>query len=348
MDLIKICSLDHSLKIVFKKDNLSDDCLEFITLTDLKLLQPSSIIFIKNKTFLEELNLLDYEKFKMGLIIEEKFWSSLSENEHEKLKNNFIAILTSEDVNVSMSRLSKDFFDLKFKDENNLIDGRVMGNADIHATALIAQNVFIGCGVSIGANVKIHPGAVIMTGSKILEDSEIFPNVVIYHNVVIGKNVRIHAGAVIGADGFGYNFKDGQHLKVWHIGGVKISDNVEIGANSCVDSGTFSPTVVGEGTKMDNFVQVAHNCQVGKKVILCGDVALAGSSTLGDYVVIGGKSAVGNNVVMGAGSQLAAFSGLIQDAEPKKVMGGYPAREYKEWMRGMATLRRLSEKKSKE
>ena len=157
----------------------------------------------------------------------------------------------------------------------------------------------------------------------------------------IGKRVRIHANCTIGADGFGYNFYKGEHLKVWHMGSVVIGDDVEFGANSCADSGTFSPTVVGAGSKLDNFCHLGHNAHLGKGVILCGGAAVAGSATLEDYVVLGGQAAIGNAITIGKGTQVAAMSGVIGDVEPGSTVGGYPARNFKEWMRGVALIRKL-------
>ena len=181
-----------------------------------------------------------------------------------------------------------------------------------------------------------------MSGVEIHEGTEIFPNTVVYRNVKIGKHVRIHGNCTIGADGFGYNFKNGEHLKVWHMGSVIIHDHVEIGAGTCIDSGTFSPTIIGAGSKIDNLVQIGHNCRLGKGVILCGQSGLAGSCSLGDYVVLGGKAAVGNGVTVGKASQIAGNAGVISNIGDGVVVGGFPARDIKEWMKGVAYVRKHS------
>ena len=238
--------------------------------------------------------------------------------------------------------MSKYFYDEYYKNPNDIVDGRQMGSATIHPTVWIAQGVFVGENVILKENVKLHSGVVLMSGVVIEEDSEIFPNVVIYRNVKIGKRVRIHANCTIGADGYGYNFYKGEHLKVWHTGSVVIHDDVELGASTSVDSGTFSPTVIGAGSKFDNLCHIGHNAHIGKGVILCGGAAVAGSATLEDYVVMGGKAAVSNALNIGSGVQIAALSGVTGDVAPGEVVGGYPARNFKEWMRGIALVRKLS------
>jgi UDP-3-O-[3-hydroxymyristoyl] glucosamine N-acyltransferase len=344
MKIENLINLDNSLVEVFTNNSNVD----ILNITDTYELKPNSLVFIKAKNFLAEVIAKKATVSNIGFVIEKKYFDSMSESELAEIKPLSLFLLTATDVNVSMSKLSHSFYLKKYPNPNDWVDGRQMGTASIHPTSYIAQNVFIGENVKIKADVKIHPGCVVMSGVTIEENSEIYPNVTIYRNVKIGKNVRIHSGSVIGADGFGYNFFQGEHLKVWHMGSVEIHDNVEIGANSCVDSGTFSPTIIGEGSKIDNLVQVGHNCRLGKKVILCGHVALAGSATLRDYVAVGGKAAVGNGVTIGMGAQIAGLAGVLKDVGDKEVVGGFPARDFKEWMRGNAVLRNLANKKSKE
>src|SRR5690606_2968050 len=160
----------------------------------------------------------------------------------------------------------------------------------------------------------------------------------------IGKNCRIHSGTVIGSDGYGYTFHQGQHLKIWHMGGVIIHDDVEIGSNTSIDMGTFSPTIIGSGTRIDNLCQIAHNVKIGRGCIICGQGAIAGSAVLEDYVVLAGRAAVGPDAHLGMGTQLAGGAmvneGVTWPAGSK--LGGHPAKDIKEWMRGIAYLRNMS------
>lgn len=310
-------------------------------LTDGVALAEGGLVFIKNKNFLNEW-LEKNTTPKTGVAVEKKYFDLLDESTKTALADKALFVATVNDVNIAMSYLSKPFYDEKFPHPNDIVDGRQMGSAVVDSTAWIAQGAFIGENVIIGTNVKIHSGVVLMSGVEIHEGTEIFPNTVIYRNVKIGKHVRIHGNCTIGADGFGYNFKNGEHLKVWHMGSVIIHDNVEIGAGTCIDSGTFSPTIIGAGSKIDNQVQIGHNCRLGRGVIICGQTGIAGSCTLGDFAVLGGKVAVANGITIGKAAQIAGNAGVIGNVGEGEVVGGFPARDIKEWMKGVAYIRKHS------
>lgn len=340
MKLEFLQNIDSSFEIITGSRDL-----DVLGITDKYLLSPDHLIFIKNKNFLNDFLEQKPTAKSVGVVFEKKFYDLVNDELKKSATELAQFIATVGDVNIAMSHLSKPFYDIKFSSVNDVIDGRQMGSATIDPSAWIAQGVFIGENVTISANVKIHSGVVIMSGAVISEGTELFPNVVIYRNVVIGKSVRIHSNCTIGSDGFGYNFSGGQHLKVWHMGSVIIHDNVEIGANTSVDGGTFSPTVIGAGSKIDNQIQIGHNCRLGKGVIMCGQSGLAGSCILGDYTVLGGKAAVGPGVVIGKGVQIAGNAGVISNVGDGEVVGGFPARDIKEWMKGIAMVRKLSLKK---
>jgi UDP-3-O-[3-hydroxymyristoyl] glucosamine N-acyltransferase len=310
-------------------------------ITDSSEYLPRHILFIKNKNFHKEY-LQSEDTLHIGLIIEKKYADALSEDQVEELKQKSWWIGTVLDVNLGMSFLSKPFYDQKIGNPNDMVDGRQMGTACVHPSAWIAQGAFIGDHVVVEENSKIHSGVVLMSGVIVGENTEVFPNVTIYRNVKIGNNVRIHSQCTIGADGFGYNFSKGIHHKVWHMGSVIIGDNVEIGAGTCIDQGTFSPTQIGNGSKLDNQVQVGHNCKLGIGVILCGQVGLGGSTKIGDYTVLGGAVMVANGVKIGSAVQIAGGSGVTSDIEDGKVVGGFPARDIKEWLRSVAMIRKIS------
>ena len=335
-------SMDSSFSIVKGTGN------EMVAgITDTFEQKESHLIFIKNKTYLQ--SWLDNKKSHAHfLVIEKKYFDLINEELKKNIFENAIEVAIVTDINLSMSYFSKTFYDLKYKTPNDVIDGRQMGTAVIDSSAWIAQGAFVGEGVVIKKDVKIHPGVVLMSGVEIEEASEIFPNTVLYRGVRVGKRVRIHSNCSIGADGFGYNFSKGEHLKVWQLGSVVIGDDVEIGANSCIDSGTFSPTIIGDGCKFDNLVQVGHNCKFGKGVILCGQVGLAGSCTVGDFSVFGGKAGAADGVTIGRGVQVSASAGVTSNLGDGEVVGGFPARNIKEWMKGLAYIRKLSLSSSKE
>lgn len=335
MKLGNLKNLDASIE--FHHGNLD---LALVGITDLSQMLEGHFIFLKNKNYYQEW-LLKKSK-TIGVVIDVKYFQSLSNEQQGELKNHSSFIATVADVNLAMSFFSKSFYDLKYKNPNDVVDGRQMGTAIIDPTAWIAQGVFVGENVQIGANVKLHSGVVIMSGVCVGENTEIFSNSVIYRNAQIGKHVRIHSNCSIGADGFGYNFHKGEHLKVWQMGSVIIHDQVEIGANSCVDAGTFSPTVIGPGCKFDNQVQIGHNCKLGRGVILCAQAGIAGSTSVGDYTVLGGQAGIANGLSVGKGVQVAAASGVTHNIGDGEVVGGFPARNIKEWMKGIAYLRKLS------
>jgi UDP-3-O-[3-hydroxymyristoyl] glucosamine N-acyltransferase len=317
---------------------------EILAICTFDSLSENGMLFIKNAKFLQKFMAVLENAIaqKVGVIIEDKFYSQIDQNSKASLeKLPWIAI--SSNVALSLTILSKPFYDKKFGSMNTQVDGRQMGTTEIHPTARISQNVFIGENVKVGAFVEIMPGSVIMPNVDIAENSKIFPNVTIYPFTKIGKNCRIHAGTVIGSDGYGYTFHQGKHKKIWHMGGVEIHDDVEIGSNSSIDMGTFSPTIIGSGTRIDNQVQVAHNVKLGRGVILCGQVGIAGSAVLEDFVVCGGKAAIGPDAHIGMGSQLAGGAVVTDGSWPAgSKLGGHPARDLKEWLKGLAYLRKVS------
>lgn len=300
-----------------------------------------SFVFVNEKKFFSKLleNLNDSCQYK-GLIIASSLWEQADKKE---LLAAFGFLALSRKPNTSLSLLSRYYYQQQLKNEDNINDAREGGECSIDASAQVAKSAFIGKNVIIEKNVVIYAGVTIMSNSTIGAGSEIFPGVTIYHNVVIGKNCRIHASCVIGADGYGYNFEDGIHQKVWHLGGVIIEDDVEIGAESAVDAGTFRPTIIGSGSKFDNHVQVAHNVKIGKGCLLCGHVAIAGSCVVGDYCVFGGMSCISNGKTLGAASQVGGCAVITNDfPESNNKLGGHPARPIREWLRGVAYLRKNS------
>lgn len=203
-------------------------------------------------------------------------------------------------------------------------------SAKVSENVHIDQNVKIGARTSVGKNTFISANSVIGNKVTIGEGSYIHPNVTIYDNSVIGNKVIIHSGTVIGSDGFGYVPKDGKVYKVPQMGKVEIKDNVEIGANSCIDRGMFASTVIGEGTKIDNQVQIAHNVELGKNVLLAAQVGIAGSSTVGDNTVMGGQVGVVDHVKVGSNVKLAARTAVLSSVDDNKTYFGYPQREVSE------------------
>lgn len=221
--------------------------------------------------------------------------------------------------------------------------------AYVHPTAKLAPGVsvgplaVIGEGAELGENCSVHAGAVVGRFCKIGRDVTIYPRVVLYDDCVIGDRVILHAGAVIGADGFGYRTVQGTHHKVPQLGWVELEDDVEIGANSTIDRGTFGPTRIGSGTKIDNLVMVGHNCQIGKHNLFCSQAGVAGSCVTGDYVVLAGQVGIADHVTIGARAVVGAQAGVPADLAGDQHYLGAPAMPVKEMARVFASVRRLPE-----
>lgn len=222
-------------------------------------------------------------------------------------------------------------------------------NAVISPDADIADDVAIGAGCVIEAGVRIGRGSVLYPLCYIGREVQIgercvlYPNVTLMHGVKLGDRVVVHSGTVIGADGFGYVTVDGVHRKVPHIGGVEIGDDVEIGANVCIDRAKTGMTRIGSGTKIDNLVHVGHNVQVGENCLLVAQVGIAGSSRLGKYVVLAGQVGVADHVTIGDGAIVLAQSGVAGDLAGGQRYFGSPAREHGKQLRLMAYANRLPE-----
>jgi UDP-3-O-[3-hydroxymyristoyl] glucosamine N-acyltransferase len=219
--------------------------------------------------------------------------------------------------------------------------------AKVSGTAVLAPDVdvhadaFVGEDAVIGPCTTIHTGVRIMDGCRIGANVTIFPNAVLYENTVIGDRVILHAGVVLGAYGFGYSQRDGQFVLSAQLGWVEIGSDVEIGANSTVDRGTYGPTTIGSGTKIDNLVMVGHNCQIGKHNILCSQVGIAGSTVTGDYVVMGGQVGVRDHIQIGDRANIGAKSGVGNDIPADSSMLGYPAVPLREAVLQMSAVARL-------
>lgn len=210
---------------------------------------------------------------------------------------------------------------------------------------VVMEGAYLGRGVEIGSGSVIMPGVVIGDGVRIGKNCKIYPNVVIYARTQIGHGVYIHAGSVIGSDGFGYaHTKEGKHIKIFHNGNVMIEDDVEIGANCTIDRAVFGETRIARGSKIDNLVQIGHNCLIGEHTILVAQVGLAGSTSTGRNVIMGGQAGSGGHVHIGDFVQVAGRGAVSKNLPPHSKWGGHPLMELDEWMKFYVSLRRMVKK----
>lgn len=214
-------------------------------------------------------------------------------------------------------------------------------NLGAHVT--IEAYAVINDEVSISDNSVIRAGAFIGKQVKIGKNCIIHPYAVIYDDVVIGDNVTIHSGAIIGADGFGYKFRNYVHVKVPQVGNVVIGDNVEIGANTCIDRGALGSTTIGAGSKIDNLVQIGHNNKVGRGVIMCGLTGVSGSCTIEDFAILAGSSGVADHVKIGQGAVVMARSGVAGDVPAGSHYFGSPAKDKRTAYKEQVAISKLPE-----
>ena len=215
--------------------------------------------------------------------------------------------------------------------------------AIIADSAMIHPSAVIAAGVVVGERTCIMPGVVVMPGSTIGDDCVIHASVTIYEHTRIADRVIIHASSVLGAHGFGYRQQDGRHLPTSQLGFVSIESDVEIGASVTIDRGTYGSTRIGEGTKVDNQVMIAHNCQIGRHNLICSQVGIAGSSRTGDHVILAGQVGLKDHVTLGDRVIVGAQAGVMDNLESDKVYLGSPATVQRDQMQIMAVERRLPE-----
>lgn len=225
--------------------------------------------------------------------------------------------------------------------------------AGVHPTAFIAAEVELAEGVSIGPYAVIGRGARIgartrigahtVVGERCSVGAEcvLHAQVTLYPGVELGRRCIVHSGARLGTDGFGFVFSEGEHRKIPQIGGCRIGDDVEIGANSTIDRGSVGDTVVGSGTKIDNLVHLGHNVRVGRQVIIVAQTGVSGSTTIGDGAVLGGQAGIGGHLSIGPRARIGAQAGVMGNVGAGETVSGYPARPHREAMRAYAALFRL-------
>ncbi|MFH1223298.1 MAG: UDP-3-O-(3-hydroxymyristoyl)glucosamine N-acyltransferase [Pseudomonadota bacterium] len=310
-----------------------------VVIDDIKGVKRDSLAFLGEASYFRYLkttgaNVIVVENGLYGSEIEE--WLSDNKRAAVIIKNAYNAFIklmckiTPELCNVSKRSVAVEMISKK---------------ANISKDAVLYPNVFIGDNVEVGKRTVIFPGVVILNDSKVGDDVVLYPNVSIYQNTTMGNRVVVGSGTVIGSDGFGFvKDESGATLKVPHIGGVIIGDDVEIGSNTSIDRGTVGNTIIKKGTKIDNLVQIAHNCIVGENNILCGMVGLSGSTELGNNVIMAANSGTKGHIKIGDNSIVTARTSVSKDLKPgSEVKGIYPARPVAEELKVQTLVGRLPE-----
>ncbi|MBN2896423.1 MAG: UDP-3-O-(3-hydroxymyristoyl)glucosamine N-acyltransferase [Campylobacterales bacterium] len=243
--------------------------------------------------------------------------------------------LVSEEVYLKMAIISKAFA-LPLLDKS--APAPVIGEGSFVSPAAAVEN-----GAVIGKNCTIMAGAYVGLHVRIGDNVTLYPNVSVYPYCVIGNGCIVHSGTVIGSDGFGYaHTKTGEHVKIYQNGNAVLEEEVEIGANCCIDRAVFGSTVIKRGTKIDNLVQIAHNCVIGEHSIIVSQSGIAGSTTLGRNVVMGGQSATAGHLTIAAFTTFAARSGVTKDVkESGKTFGGFPLMEQRQWLKLQGKIAKL-------
>ncbi len=297
---------------------------------------PGDMIFLTEKKFLSNPESI---RSRAWLIAE----PLLTEKVSDYLRRSGISYIPTPDPKADMIALLQLFYP-----EDNLVPSlhktAVIGeNCAIHPGARIDPFTVIGEYSSAGNGTHIHANCVIGRHVQIGDDVLIYPNVTVYDHSIIGNRSIIHAGTVIGGDGFGYMKKDGRYIKIPHAGKTVIEDDVEIGANCCIDRGTLGVTHIRRGSKLDNLIQIAHNVVIGEDTVIAAQAGIAGSAVIGDSVTIAGQAGLVGHIAIGSRVTIGAQAGVIGSVEEGKTISGYPARDHHEAMRREALISKIPE-----
>jgi UDP-3-O-[3-hydroxymyristoyl] glucosamine N-acyltransferase len=299
---------------------------------------PSDLAFLESAKYLDQLT-----RTRAGACL-------LAERFAQRAPAGLIVLRTREPYRAFV-QVARTLFPDSLRPSSLFYAAGVSSSAFVHPSARLEPGVsidpaaVIGPGAEIGAGTLIGAAAVIGPSVRIGRDCAVGPGATIVH-ALLGDRVIIHAGCRIGQDGFGYVMGPGGHLKVPQLRRVIIQDNVEIGANTTIDRGGLSDTVIGEGTKIDNLVQIGHNVRIGRHCIIVAQTGISGSAVLEDYAVLGGQVGLADHVTIGTGAMIAAQSGVIGDVPAGARWGGYPAGPAREWLRATALLRRMLKDRS--
>jgi UDP-3-O-[3-hydroxymyristoyl] glucosamine N-acyltransferase len=294
---------------------------------------PEHVSFLDNKRYIDQFSI-------------SRAGACLVHPDHAAKAPEAMALLLSEEPYRAYARVAAAFYPAASVQEFPTSQALIDESAAIGEGSSVSPGAIIGANVVIGENCRIGANAVLGPGVVLGRECVIGPNVTLTY-CLVGGRVTISAGAQIGQDGFGFAPGPNKHLKVPQLGRVVIEDDVDIGANTTIDRGSGPDTVIGAGTKIDNLVQIAHNVKLGRNCFVVSQVGISGSTEIGDFAVLGGQAGLAGHLHIGDGARIGAKSGVMGDIEAGATVGGFPARPLKEWLRGIAVLRRIALKKVK-
>jgi UDP-3-O-[3-hydroxymyristoyl] glucosamine N-acyltransferase len=284
-----------------------------------------------------------FDKKKKETVASVKTTACVTTKEFAPLLPSEVIVLTSDNPHEAFIKLNYAMYTEILPEPQICATAVIAKTAKVGQHCYIGDHVVVGEHVVIGDNCRLEPNCVIYEGCQLGDNCRVGANANIMH-AVIGNNVYIYGGARIGWDGFGFQTIMGQHKRIPQLGRVVIGNDVEIGANACVDRGALGDTVIGDGCRIDNMVQIAHNDKLGRGCILVAQVGVAGSCTFGDYVVCGGQVGIADHLNIGSQAQIGAQSGLMRDVEPGSVVMGSPAIGFRDFMKQTACIQKLWKK----
>jgi UDP-3-O-[3-hydroxymyristoyl] glucosamine N-acyltransferase len=318
--------LSEIVEVLELKIELSQD-IEIEKINTLKDAKDGEISFLQNSKYSSELKTTNASAVL------------LSPKDAKYIPEKTIPLLVDEPY-IALAKLSKYFATpLEISEESRV-------KPEIGEESVIAKNVFLGSNVKIGKGSQILHNTYIGDNVVIGDYSIIYPNTTVYKETIIGNSVIIHSGTVVGSDGFGFaTTKHGEHIKIYQNGNVVIEDGVEIGSNTSIDRAVFNSTFIRKGARIDNLVQIAHNCDIGVGVVLAAQSGVAGSSKLGRNVVMGGQSGITGHVRIAPFSTITARSGVTKSIKTSgRYWSGFPAVEHKNWLKLQAKISKFFNK----
>jgi UDP-3-O-[3-hydroxymyristoyl] glucosamine N-acyltransferase len=307
-----------------------DGTLEIFGVSGLESAQPGHLSFYGNPKYKVQLGAT-----KASAVLVSDDAPPRGSRTHVRVKNPYLAF----------ARIAQLFHPKKQYAPGRAPEAFIHPEARVDESATVMANAYVGRGATVGARAVLYPGAYVGEGAQVGEDTVLFPNVVVMDRCVVGARCLLHAGAVIGADGFGFalDMSVPEHVKIPQVGIARLEDDVEVGACSCIDRATTGETVIGKGAKIDNLVQVGHNSVVGPLSILCAQVGLSGTTVLGTGVVLAGQVGVAGHLRIGDLAKVGAQAGVMHDVEDGATVLGAPAMPHKDFLRSAALFAKLPE-----